>query len=178
MKDSEESIIPQDDTKPLGEKKKDPISKFFLSIKEDFKGISKKSDNFFLEIQEDWKKNWQDFINSWNEWIKSIKEKSPKYRRFKKLYNKMKEMESKIKDIKSDTQEIKLKIDDVATIIEHLMENINDIEGYMKENLGSDWKVVKNAWKKCKNGDISKGEFIKIGLSKIGKKFAGIFFRV
>ena len=34
------------------------------------------------------------------------------------------------------------------------------------------------AWKKYKNGEISKGEFIKISLSKIGKKFASIFFRV
>lgn len=47
-----------------------------------------------------------------------------------------------------------------------------------KENLGSDWKVLKNSWKRCKKGDINKWEFSKIGLSKIGKKFAGIFIKV
>jgi hypothetical protein len=62
-------------------------------------------------------------------------------------------------------------------MIEHLMEGHEDLEVYMKENLGSDWKVLKHSWKKCKKGDISKWEFAKIGLKKVGKKFAGIFIR-
>ncbi len=87
-------------------------------------------------------------------------------------------MESKLSKIREDTKEIKLDISQVSFMIEHHIEGIHDIEGYMKENLGSDWKIIKNSWQRCKDGEISKGEFIKTGLSKIGKKFAGIFFRV
>ncbi|MFX1376301.1 MAG: hypothetical protein ACFFA0_10840 [Promethearchaeota archaeon] len=138
-------------------KKKDPIGKFFLSVKRDFKnGLEK-------------------IKTTWDKMIANIKENDPKRKRFKKLYDKLKDMESQISEIKDDTTEIKLKIDDVADLIDKLMEEMTDIEDYMKDNLGSDWKILKNSWKKCKKGEITKKEFIKIGLSKIGKKFASIF---
>ncbi|MBA7651668.1 hypothetical protein ES703_59487 [subsurface metagenome] len=141
-------------------KKKDPVGQFFLSVKKDFnKGLKK-------------------IKASWGKMIKNIKEDDPKRKRFRRLYGKLEEMENQLSEIKDDTNEIKLKIDDVAEVIDKLMEGITDIEGYMKENLGSDWKILKNSWKKCKKGEISKKEFIKIGLSKIGKKFASIFFMV
>jgi hypothetical protein len=178
VKDSEEGDLPQDELVLLEEKKKDPISKFFSDLKGDIQGLSQKSDDFFLKVKEDWNSEWQEFTDSWNNWIKDIKEKSPKYRRFKKLYSKMKEMDDRIKEIRADTQEIKLDISHVAFMIETLMEDISDIEDYMKENLGSDWKILKSSWQKCKIGEISKGEFVKIGLSKVGKKFAGIFLKV
>lgn len=178
MKDTEEKDLPHDESISIREEKKDPISQFFLDIKDEFQGFSVKSDDFYLNIKKDWQNDWQEFKDNWTNWIKDIKEKSPKYRRYKKLYNKMKDMESQISDIKADTIEIKLDISHVAFMIETLMEDISDIEGYMKKNLGSDWKIIKNSWKKCKKGEISKGEFVKIGLSKIGKGFASIFFRV
>jgi hypothetical protein len=84
-------------------------------------------------------------------------------------------METQLSEIKDDPEVIKLKNDDVAEVIDKLMEDIADIETHMKQNLGSDWKILKNSWKMCKNGEITKKEFIKIGLSKIGKKFASIF---
>lgn len=46
MKDSEESDLPQDEIIPLEEKKKDPISQFFLDMKGDIQGFSQKSDEF------------------------------------------------------------------------------------------------------------------------------------
>ena len=141
-------------------KKKDPVGQFFLSVKKDFnKGLKK-------------------IKASWGKMIKNIKENDPKRKRFRRLYGKLEEMEGQLSEIKDDTKVIKLKIDDVAEVIDKLMEGMADIEGYMKENLGSDWKILKNSWKKCKKGEISKKEFIKIGLSKIGKKFASIFFMV
>lgn len=178
MKDTEDKNLPQDENISKQEEKKDPISQFFLDIKDEFQGLSVKSDDFFLKVQKDWENDWQEFKGSWTNWIKGIKEKGPKYRRYKKLYHKMKDMELQISDIKADTTEIKLDISHVAFMIENLMEDISDIESYMKKNLGSDWKIIKNAWKKCKKGEISKGEFIKIGLSKIGKGFASIFFKI
>jgi len=141
-------------------KKKDPVGQFFLSVKKDFnKGLKK-------------------IKASWGKMITNIKENDPKRKRFRRLYGKLEEMEGQLSEIKDDTKVIKLKIDDVAEVIDKLMEGMADIEGYMKENLGSDWKILKNSWKKCKKGEISKKEFIKIGLSKIGKKFASIFFMV
>jgi hypothetical protein len=148
---------PQEQVEVL-QKKKDPVGYFFITVKKDFlKGLQK-------------------IKTSWNKIIKNIKESNPNRKRFRRLYGKLEEMESKISEIKDDTVDIKIKIEDAKELIEKMMEEINDIEGYMKENLGSDWKIIKNSWKRCKKGEISKKEFIKIGLSKIGKKFASIFF--
>ena len=95
--------------------------------------------------------------------------------KIKKLYNKLNVMESTVSEIKDDTKEIRLDISQVTSMIEHIMENMNEVEEYMKENLGSDWTIVKNSWKKCKEGEISRKEFIKIGLKKVGKKFLSLF---
>lgn len=139
-------------------KKKDPVGQFFLTVKSDFN------------------KGLKNIKTSWNKMINNIKENDPKRKRFRRLYGKLEEMETQLSEIKDETREIKLKIEDVADLIDKLMEGMTDIEGYMKQNLGSDWKILKNSWKKCKKGEITKKEFIKIGLSKIGKKFANIFF--
>ncbi|MFX1346311.1 MAG: hypothetical protein ACFFAI_14455 [Promethearchaeota archaeon] len=141
-------------------KKKDPVEQFFLQVKKDF--------------NEDLKK----IKASWDKMIKNLKENSPKRKRFRKLYGKLEEMEGQLSEIKDDTTEIKLKIDHVAKIIDKQSESIADIETYMKKNLGSDWKILKNSWKQCKKGEISKIEFFKISLSKIGKRFASIFISV
>ena len=116
--------------------------------------------------------------SSWNKTLKKMKESDPKYKRYKKLYNKLEKMENKLTKIHDDTTEIKFKIDEISIVIEHLMGEIADIEEYMKKNLGSDWLKIKNAWQFCKSGEISKSEFIKISLSKIGKRFASIFIKV
>ncbi|KKN52608.1 hypothetical protein LCGC14_0610630 [marine sediment metagenome] len=113
--------------------------------------------------------------NSWNKMINKLKENDPKRKRFKKLYGKLEEMETQLAEIKDDISEIRLRIEDVTEIVNKLMEEISDVEDYMKENLGSDWKILKNSWKRCKKGEISKKEFIKIGLTKVGKRFASIF---
>jgi predicted nuclease with TOPRIM domain len=144
----------------IAKRKKDPVGKFFLSVKKDFKkGLDK-------------------IKTSWDKMINNIKENDPKRKRFKRLYGKLEEMETQLAEIKDDTDEIKLKIDDVTDIVHKLMEEINDVEEYMKENLGSDWKILKNSWKRCKKGEISKKEFIKIGLTKVGKRFASIFINM
>lgn len=69
----------------------------------------------------------------------------------------------------------------LAYKIEKRMKRIDDIEGYMKKNLGSDWLVIENAWNKCIDRTsrfrISRNEFIKTGLLKLRKKFVGLFIR-
>ena len=55
------------------------------------------------------------------------------------------------------------------------MGKAREIESYMKANLGSDWNQLKNSWQEYKDGEISRGDFAKIALKKVGKKFLGIF---
>ena len=169
MKDTEEKNPAQDENISIQEEKKDPISQFFLDIKDDIQGFSEKSGAFFIEVKKDVDTDWQKFKDSWKNMIKKIKNLDPKYRRLTKLYHKLKEMDSTVSEIKEDTRVIKLEISEVAVMIEQLMEGHEDLEGYMKENLGSDWKVLKHSWQKCKEGEISKWEFAKVGLSKVGK---------
>ena len=178
MKKSEEREIPQDDMVLLQEEKKDPISQFFIELKNDIDGFTEESGEYFINVKKEVVSDWQKFKLSWKNMIKKFKKLDPKYTRFKKLYKKIREVESTVSEIKEDTTQIKLDISEVAMMIEHNMEGIKDVEDYMKENLGSDWKVLKNSWQSCKKGEISKWEFAKIGLSKVGKKFAGIFIRV
>ena len=54
-------------------------------------------------------------------------------------------------------------------------EKFEDVETYMRTNLGSDWSQLKQKWQEFKQGDISRGEFVKVSLRKLGKKFLGIF---
>lgn len=178
MKNSKDEDIPQDNILLVQEENKDPVIQFFQDIKEDIQGFSEKSGEFFLEVKKDVETDWQKFKDSWKNMIKKIKNLDPKYRRLTKLYRKLQEMDSTVTEIKEDTKEIKLEISEVAVMIEQLMDGYEDLEGYMKENLGSDWKILKHSWQKCKAGEISKWEFAKLGLSKVGKRFAGIFFKV
>ncbi len=178
MKEFKEKKIPQNDIFLIQEDKKNPFNQFFIDMRNDIEGFSEKSGEYFIKVKKDVKSDWQNFKDSWKNMIKKFKNLDPKYRRLTKLYNKFKELDSKVSEIQEDTKEIKLEISDVATLIEQLMEKNENIEDYMKENLGSDWKVLKNSWQKCKEGNISKWEFAKVGLSKVGKKFAGIFIKI
>lgn len=177
MKESEDKEIPQEDTVLLQEEKKDPLSQFFIDMKNDIDSFSENSGEYFLNVKKDVATDWKKFKLSWKNMIKKFKKLDPKYTRFKKLYNKIKAVESTVSEIKDDTTQIKLEISEVATMIETLMDGYENLEGYMKENLGSDWKILKSSWQKCKKGEITKWEFAKIGLKKVGKKFAGIFIR-
>jgi hypothetical protein len=55
------------------------------------------------------------------------------------------------------------------------MSRIEDVESYMMDKLGSDWSQLKHNWQEYKEGEISRGEFAKEALKKLGKKFLGIF---
>lgn len=165
METPNDNDISQEKMEIPKKKKKDPVGQFFALQK-------------IFRVKKDFNEDLKKIKASWDKMIKSIKESSPKRKRFRKLYGKLEEMEGQLSEIKDDTTEIKIKIDDLAIIIDKQMEGIADIEMYMKKNLGSDWKILKNSWKQCKKGEISKKEFIKISLSKIGKRFASIFVSV
>jgi len=118
------------------------------------------------------------------------------YKISKKLYNQQRRLEKKLKkieqsmektqelagQIKDDTSQIIVDIETVAVILEYQMDRISDkmdeVEIYMKEHLGSDWLQIKNNWKKYKDGEISRGEFTKSALKKLGRSFLSIFVKV
>ena len=181
-KDFKNKELPQEDTALVKEEKKDPMAKFFTEpfaeIKNSIESLTVDKGEYSLNIKKKESSGWEKFKLFWKNFFDDIQDLNPRHRRFKKLYNKIKSVELKVSEIKEDTTQIRLDISEVATMIEQLMEGHEDLETYMKENLGSDWKVLKHSWKKCKKGDISKWEFAKIGLKKVGKKFAGIFMKV
>jgi hypothetical protein len=104
------------------------------------------------------------------------------YREHRKLERKLEKIETSLTkthelagQIKEDTSKIKLDIEAVSVILEYQMDRIDDVEEYMKENLGNDWVQIKYLWSEYKEGDITRGEFTKAALKKLGKGFLGIF---
>ena len=122
----------------------------------------------------------------------NIRRKTPAERQLelsKKIYREHKKLEKQLEkidesltkthelagQIKEDTSKIKLDIEAVSVILEYQMDRIDDVEEYMKENLGPDWLKIKNLWAEYKEGDMTRGEFTKSALKKLGKSFLGIF---
>jgi len=104
------------------------------------------------------------------------------YREHRKLEKQLEKIDASIAkthelagQIKEDTSRIKLDIEAVSDILEFQMDKIDNVEDYMKKNLGSDWLQIKHLWSEYKEGDMTRGEFTKVALKKLGKSFLGIF---
>ena len=121
-----------------------------------------------------------------------IRRKSPAERQYelsKKIYREHRKLEKQLEkidasliktqelagQIKEDTSKIKLDIEAVSVILEYQMDRIDDVEDYMKDHLGSDWLQIKNLWSNYKEGEMTRSEFTKAALKKLGKGFLGIF---
>ena len=125
------------------------------------------------------------FINIFSD--KSIEEEQYEitkklYRQHKKLKKKLRGIEKLVEktedlasQIKDDTTKIMLDIETVAFILEYQMDRIDDLEDYMKESLGNDWVQIKNQWSMYKEGEITRSDFAKVALKKLGKKFISLF---
>lgn len=94
----------------------------------------------------------------------------------KRLEKKMEDLETSLDEtrqltsqIKEDTEKIIIDVEWVRILIERQMLRIKHVEKYMKKNLGSDWSQLKNKWSEYKQGDITRGDFIKVALQKLGK---------
>ncbi len=104
------------------------------------------------------------------------------YREHRKLEKQLEKIDASLAktqelagQIKEDTSKIKLDIEAVSVILEYQMDRIDDVEDYMKDHLGSDWLQIKNLWSNYKEGEITRGDFTKAALKKLGKSFLGIF---
>jgi len=107
------------------------------------------------------------------------------YSQNKKLKMKLQEIEMSVEktqklasQIKDDTETIMLDIKIVVFMVENQMEKIEDLEDYMMGNLGNDWNQIKNNWGMYKEGEITRGDFVKVALRKLGKTFIGLFVNV
>jgi hypothetical protein len=107
------------------------------------------------------------------------------YRQNKKLKRKLQEIEMAVDktqnlatQIKGDTETIMLDIKIVVFMVESQMEKIENLDEYMMANLGSDWNQIRNNWSMYKEGEITRGDFVKVALRKLGKNFLGIFVNV
>ena len=104
------------------------------------------------------------------------------YREHRKLEKQLEKIDASLAktqelagQIKEDTSKIKLDIEAVSVILEYQMDRIDDVEDYMKDHLGSDWLQIKNLWSDYKEGEMTRGDFTKAALKKLGKNFLGIF---
>ena len=107
------------------------------------------------------------------------------YRQNKKLKRQLQEIEKSVDKtqnlasrIKEDTETIMLDIKIVVFMVESQMEKIENLDEYMMGNLGSDWNQIKNNWSMYKEGEITRSDFVKVALRKLGKNFLGIFVNV
>lgn len=160
----------------------DGFEMFIQKSADAFFDLGKGIKEFFANLKKHMKKNK----------FKRIKKKSPTekqlelskkiYREHKKLERQLEKLEASITEthelagqIKQDTSKIKLDIEAVSVILEYQMDRIDDVEDYMKQNLGTDWHQIKNLWNEYKEGDMTRGDFTKAALKKLGKNFLGIF---
>ena len=99
------------------------------------------------------------------------------YDEYIKLKRKVQKIETTTESIKEDTSCILIDISEIASMIESAIDDIENIEDYMKLYLGSDWQKIKYCWQKYKDGEISKSEFVKYSLKAVGLRFLNIFVR-
>ena len=160
------------------EETKEGKQTFFVKSEEFFQKIVKSLKNFADYFKFKFKKIFSRKDTEEQHYVMSKKI----YKQHKRLEKKMKELEVSLEktteltgQIKEDTSKIVLEVEWVVILLERQMARIEDVETYMRTNLGSDWSQLKQKWQEFKQGDISRGEFVKIGLRKLGKKFLGIF---
>ena len=160
------------------EETKDGKQTFYVKSEEFFQKLGtaiKNSINYFkFKLKKIFSKEYQE-ERQYNLSIKTYRQNKKLEKQLKRLENSLQKTHELASQIKDDTSKIVLKVEWVVILIERQMASIDDIESYMKDKLGSDWIQLQHNWQEYKNGDISRGDFVKTALKKVGKKFLGIF---
>ncbi|MHA1149150.1 MAG: hypothetical protein ACTSR8_13000 [Promethearchaeota archaeon] len=187
--------------------KKGTENKFLNNMNYGFKDLAKKTSDFFNKTRETIEKPFKQLKKErWEKKVAKA-ENCLEVRALKKQVKDTKKvLDKKLKEIQSDTAQIKghttqilcdtsqitamlnLVIDKVDNIEEHISEiapmlekitvNIDNLEDFMREHLGSEWEKIKGAYQNFKDGAITRGELIGYGLKTIGKSFARIFLKI
>ena len=160
------------------EETKDGKQTFYVKSEEFFQKIGDALKNAISYFKFKFKKIFSKTYQEEQQYKLSIKT----YRQNKKMEKQLKQLEESLQktheltsQIKEDTSKIILDIQWVVILVERQMDMVEDVESYMKEKLGSDWSQLKHNWQEYKAGEITRGEFAKDALKKLGKKFLGIF---
>ena len=187
MPNIEESLEDENDEKIVPFQ--DNITIFMTELQDGMTQFSVKSGEFFKNLRGNIQDRMKQLKTSWKKLIYGEEKKNKQIKLTKKLLKKYENLETKIEtiesstaethdlasQIKEDTSQIKLDINEVSTILELVMDKVDDVETYMETKLGSDWQKIKNHWNLYKNGEIAKADFIKFSIKSLGKKFLGIF---
>ncbi|MFX1305075.1 MAG: hypothetical protein ACFE9X_17095 [Promethearchaeota archaeon] len=59
--------------------------------------------------------------------------------------------------------------------IREKIDNVDDLETFLREKLSSDWEKIKNSYKAYEAGELEKNTFIETAIKNIGDKFIEIF---
>jgi len=159
----------------------DGIDVFYVKSDEFFKKLRKAINKTFQNIRSFFKvsKKEKDVEKKQNKIRDKIYQQNLRLeKRLQKIAKSIKKTKSLAGEIKEDTSRIVLQMDEVVSILELQMETIGkieDIEIHMKKHLGSDWSQLKYSWQEHKDGKITRGDFAKLALKKLGKKFLGVF---
>ena len=159
----------------------DGFHKFYVKSGEVFKKFIKSIDNALKYFK-------FKFLNIFRD--KSIEEEQ--YEMSKRLYHQNKKLKKKLRgieksidntqdvaiQIKDDTEMIMLEVEYVISIVESQMAKIDNLEDYMMKKLGSDFDQIRNNWIMYKEGKITRGDFVKVALKKLGKNFIGLFVNI
>jgi len=159
----------------------DGFHKFYVKSGEVFKKFIKSIDNAVKYFK-------FKFLNIFRD--KSIEEEQ--YEMSKKLYHQNKKLKKKLREIeklidktqdvaiqiKDDTEMIMLEVEYVISIVESQMAKIENLEDYMMRKLGSDFDQIRNNWIMYKEGEITRADFVKVALKKLGKNFIGLFVNI
>ena len=159
----------------------DGFHKFYVKSGEVFKKFIKSIDNALKYFK-------FKILNLFRD--KSIEEEQ--YEMSKRLYHQNKKLKKKLREIeksidktqdvaiqiKDDTEMIMLEVEYVISIVESQMAKIDNLEDYMMKKLGSDYDQIRNNWIMYKEGEITRADFVKVALKKLGKNFIGLFVNI
>ena len=159
----------------------DGFHKFYVKSGEVFKKFIKSIDNALKYFK-------FKILNVFRD--KSIEEEQ--YEMSKRLYHQNKKLKKKLREIeksidktqdvaiqiKDDTEMIMLEVEYVISIVESQMAKIDNLEDYMMKKLGSDYDQIRNNWIMYKEGEITRADFVKVALKKLGKNFIGLFVNI
>ncbi len=172
---------------------KEKTGKFLKGVKKGFKNTVEKIDITIKEKQMKWlkkeTKKWKahpqvlamkDIMN------KSVGDVKSDTSQIKKDTSEIKgdvaQIKEELKQIISTLEILDYKSDKIDNYLEQIipkleliLDDIKDLEEYIKERIGSKWSKLKKYWKKYQEGEISRATFIKYGFKTLGITFVKIF---
>ncbi len=84
-------------------------------------------------------------------------------------------MDGKMDVIDGKMDEVKQLIIDYTEPIEQILGKVDNLEGFLKEKLSSDFEKIRYIWEEFSAGKIKRRDLIKECIKILGRKFIGLF---